>query len=203
MAERRAAAWGWRAFIATLLLAGMTRLGTEPVVSRPAPAQAPAAKPATGRIAIGPDTRLRLARLAPTPVRSLLDVRTRMRYGQMIWNETGVPAGPVWVHIDRRAQIISVFRAGHEIGTAVILYGAPEKPTPSGRYPVLGKTRFHRSRAYRADMPYTVWLTRDGVAIHASDVREGAATHGCIGVPRDFARRVFELVQRGDPVVIA
>jgi lipoprotein-anchoring transpeptidase ErfK/SrfK len=83
-----------------------------------------------------------------------------------------------------------------------VLYGAPQKPTPAGTYPVLGKTRFHRSRLYDADMPFSIWLTHDGVAIHASRVREGAATHGCIGLPQDFARKLFDMVRKGDPVVI-
>lgn len=194
--------WALRAFAATLLLAGVTRFATEPVVSQPVPAPVPAPAP-QDRIAIGPDMQTRLASRAPAPIRSLLNVRGRMNYGQSLWNEAGVPGGRVWIQIDRRAQIISVFRAGHEIGTAVILYGAPEKPTPAGSYPALGKAKFHRSRAYNADMPYTVWLTRDGVAIHAANVREGAATHGCIGVPRDFAKRLFDAIRTGDSVVIA
>lgn len=193
-------AWFLRAMAATLVLGGLTQLGTAPVVSQPA---TPVASLGADRISVDANTRIRLARHAPSPVRSLLNVRHRMHYGQAIWNEFGVPAGQVWVHVDRRSQIVSVFRGGHEIGTAVILYGAPEKPTPAGLYPVLGKKLHHRSAAYGAPMPYTMWLTRDGVAIHASDVREGAATHGCIGVPREFARKLFDAIRPGDPVVIA
>jgi len=51
-------------------------------------------------------------------------------------------------------------------------------------------------------MPYMLRLTRDGVAIHGSNVREGWATHGCIGVPLDFARRLFEEAAKGDMVTI-
>jgi lipoprotein-anchoring transpeptidase ErfK/SrfK len=203
MPEGGVIGWAVRALAAALVLIFIGRIGSDRPADLLTAAQAQSRSQASARVPVDPQTRLRLARLAPMPVRSMLNVRERMRYGQLVWNDANVPAGPVWVHIDRRAQIISVFRAGHEIGTAVILYGAPEKPTPSGRYPVLGKTVLHRSRAYGAPMPYSVWLTRDGVAIHASDVREGAATHGCIGVPRDFARRLFDVVRKGDPVVIA
>jgi len=45
-------------------------------------------------------------------------------------------------------------------------------------------------------------LTGDGVSIHGSTVRWGAATHGCIGLPLDFARRLFEQAKVGDEVVI-
>jgi lipoprotein-anchoring transpeptidase ErfK/SrfK len=97
---------------------------------------------------------------------------------------------------------MSAFRSGHEIGTAVILYGADEKPTPLGTFPILARFRDHRSRAYDAPMPYTLRLTPDGVAIHGSNVRWGAATHGCVGVPLEFARRLFEQVHVGDEVTI-
>jgi len=197
--------WVVRAVVAAVALVAVTRLVSDPVEPRLPPAVAAPAQPvASGdRIAIPAGRSLQLSHAAPVQVSSLLNVRERMRYGQSLWSEAGVPAGPVWVHVDRRAQIISVFRGPHEIGTAVILYGAPEKPTPAGRYPVLGKKLYHRSNSYGADMPYTMWLTRDGVAIHASDIREGAATHGCIGVPRDFARKLFDAIRPGDPVVIA
>jgi lipoprotein-anchoring transpeptidase ErfK/SrfK len=52
-------------------------------------------------------------------------------------------------------------------------------------------------------MPYTLRLTDDGVSIHASSVRWGAATHGCIGVPLPFAERLFNAVRIGDEVVVA
>lgn len=141
--------------------------------------------------------------MSPGEVRSVLNVTAPLRYGQFVWNEAGATPGPVTLRVDRDAQILSVFRGGHEIATTVILYGAPEKPTPAGRYPVLGKKRYHISNLYGAEMPYSLWLTETGIAIHASDVRQGAATHGCIGVPKEFARRLFDLVQPGDPVVIA
>lgn len=135
-------------------------------------------------------------------VRSLLNVRRPLRYGEFAWNADRVPVGPVWVRVDLAGQTLSVFRAGHEIGTAVVLYGTDGKPTPTGVFPVLEKARRHRSTLYDADMPYMLRLTGDGVAIHASDVRSGHATHGCIGVPPAFARLLFDAVRRRDPVAI-
>lgn len=171
-----------------------------PGTPRPAVAQADAAPVQSDRIVL--ETERRFPGVMQ-PVASLLRVPERMRYGQFIWNDAGVPDGPIWVRVDRNAQIISVFRGAHEIGTAVILYGAPEKPTPAGHYPILAKYREHRSSLYDADMPFTLRLTNDGIAIHASDVRQGYATHGCVGVPEEFARRLFDTVRRGDDVIIA
>ncbi len=67
---------------------------------------------------------------------------------------------------------------------------------------MLGKERMHRSSAYDADMPYTMWLTDDGVAIHASSIVSGRATHGCVGVPEDFASKLFAVARRGDVAIV-
>ena len=85
----------------------------------------------------------------------------------------------------------------------MILYGADEKETPDGVFPVIAKIKDHKSITYdNAPMPYTLRLTDDGVSIHGSDVRWGRATHGCIGVPIEFAQKLFGQVSKGDEVVI-
>lgn len=189
---------GWsRAIVAMAILAGVSQLAADP---GPPPVSAPIGT--ENRFVASKAHPIQLAGVGAGQVRSLLNVPERMRYGDFVWDEAGVPAGRIWARIDREHQIISIFRSGHEIGTAVILYGAPQKPTPKGRYPVLGKKVFHRSKAYDADMPFTIWLTRDGVAMHAANVREGAATHGCVGLPKEFARKLFDLIRVGDGVII-
>lgn len=135
-------------------------------------------------------------------VHSLLNIRQPMQFGDHVWNDSGVGKGPIWVRVDLARQTLSVFRAGHEIGTAVILFGADGKPTPSGVFPVLAKARQHRSSLYDAEMPFMLRLTGDGIAIHASNVRDGAATHGCIGVPPAFAQLLFDTLNVGDEVAI-
>lgn len=132
---------------------------------------------------------------------SLLRIDRAMRYGEYFWND--VPrAGPIWARVDLAHQLISVFRGGDEIGTALVLFGTDGKPTPTGVFPVLSKSRQHRSTQYDAEMPYALWLTRDGVAIHASQVRYGTATHGCIGVPLAFAEHLFNVISPRDLVAV-
>jgi lipoprotein-anchoring transpeptidase ErfK/SrfK len=85
----------------------------------------------------------------------------------------------------------------------VVLYGADGLPTPTGKFPILAKLKDHRSITYdNAPMPYTLRLTPDGVSIHGSNVRWGFATHGCIGIPKAFAAKVFDVVKAGDEVLI-
>ena len=136
------------------------------------------------------------------PVKSLLLVPKMLQYGDYVWNEQAIPSGQTWIRIDLHTQLISVFRSGNEIGTALIVYGGDNKETPTGTLHILGKMEKHRSSLYEAEMPYTLRLTDDGVSIHASSVRWGAATHGCIGVPLSFARKLFEVASVGDEVVI-
>jgi hypothetical protein len=136
-------------------------------------------------------------------VKRVLDIKLPFRHGDYVWDDQGVPAGPIVITIDLAAQTLSVFRAGYEIGAAVILYGANDKPTPLGVFPILEKDADHISNIYDAPMPYMLRLTNDGVAIHGSDVKWGAATHGCIGVPTEFAARLFAQVKPGDRVLIS
>lgn len=136
------------------------------------------------------------------PIKSLLAIDKPLEHGGYRWDDTGVAEGPTWIRVDLNSQLLSVFRGGHEIGTAVILYGAQSKQTPPGVYPIIAKARRHRSSLYDADMPFTLRLTDDGISIHGSNVRWGAATHGCIGVPMPFAEKLFDAVAKSDEVVV-
>lgn len=134
-------------------------------------------------------------------VRSLIDVPGQMNYGDFVWDDSA-GSGPVWIRIDLTRQLVSVFRGEDEIGTAVILYGAPDKPTPKGAFRVIAKATDHYSRSYDAPMPFMLRLTDDGVAIHASQVRPNGATHGCLGVPLRFAQRLFAVADLGTEVFV-
>jgi lipoprotein-anchoring transpeptidase ErfK/SrfK len=136
------------------------------------------------------------------PVKSLLAVKAPLYFGDYSWDDRNVPAGPTWIRVDLGTQLMSVFRGGHEIGTALVVYGGDNKQTPAGKLHILGKARNHRSSLYDAEMPFTLRLTNDGVSIHASSVRWGAATHGCIGVPPPFAESLYNAAKLVDEVLV-
>jgi len=190
------------AFILGGATAAGLSLGNAPLAKATAHARAAVLPP--GRVAVAEaSSREALAKgLTLRPVSSLLSVPGRMQYGDYRWDDKGVPGGPAWVRVDLKSQIISVFRGGQEIGTAVILYGADGLATPTGKFPVLAKLKDHRSQTYDAPMPFTLRLTADGVSIHGSNVRWGYATHGCVGVPAAFAARLFDAVSVGDRVLV-
>ena len=140
----------------------------------------------------------------PFVVKRILDIDGPIRIGDYVWDDAGVPAGPIVITVDLQAGVLSAFRDGYEIGTAAILYGADEMPTPLGVFPILAKDAHHFSATYNhAPMPYTLRLTTDGVSVHGSpEMSPKWATHGCVGLPVAFARKLFDQAQVGDKVII-
>ena len=143
----------------------------------------------------------------PTPatytVRRILPIEGPLKYGEWHWDETGAPAGPIVITVDLAARVLSVFRDGYEIGATAVIYGAEEKPTPLGVFPVTQKDADHRSTIYDgAPMPYMLRMTNDGISIHGSDVTARLMTHGCVGVPTAFAKKLFDQVRLGDKVIV-
>lgn len=137
-------------------------------------------------------------------VRRILRIDGPFRHGDYRWDETGVPAGRIVITVDLAAQMLSVFRDGYEIGAAPIIYGADEKPTPLGVFNISQKSADHVSNLYDAPMPYMMRLTNDGISIHGSAaMRPDAATHGCVGLPIAFARKLFGVVTLGDRVIVS
>ena len=141
-------------------------------------------------------------KLAPSGTKSLLKVPAVMRHGDFVWNEQRIAKGHIYIWVDLRRQMISAFRNGHEIGTAVIVYGAEDRSSPEGRFPILDKHRHYHSRTYDAPMPASLFITNDGVAIHGSEMSSRRASHGCIGLPVAFAEQLFDSAKIGDIVEI-
>lgn len=140
--------------------------------------------------------------LVPKGTRSVLATGGQMAHGNWRWDEAGVPRGPIAIRVDLSRQLVSIFKGPDEIGTAVIVYGTEGKDTPRGRLPILGKTRDYHSVTYDAPMPFSLWLREDGVALHGSAVSMGKATNGCIGVPVEFAEKLFDIARKGDIVEV-
>ncbi|UVO50308.1 L,D-transpeptidase family protein [Sphingomonas sp. SUN019] len=182
------AAWGTLATAATVLSGGRRVLASQAVPPLKSDQSTPAA-PATDPAAYA--------------VKSILPIDGPLKMGDAHWDESAAPGkGTIVITVDLAAQVLSVFRDGHEIGAAAILFGADAKPTPLGVYPITQKDADHVSNIYHAPMPYMLRLTNDGISIHASEVEDGYMTHGCIGVPKPFAKKLFAAVKLGDKVIV-
>ena len=136
-------------------------------------------------------------------VKRILPIKGAIKYGEWHWDETGAPAtGATVITVDLSANVLSVFRDGYEIGATAVLTGIGDKPTPVGVYPITQKNKDHVSNLYDAPMPYMQRLTNDGISIHGTKVENGYVTHGCIGVPNDFAKKLFGTTRLGDKVIV-
>ena len=136
-------------------------------------------------------------------VKRILPINGPIKYGEWHWDDEGIEDGPIVMTVDLKARVISVFQGGYEIGAAAVLLGTDKHPTPLGTFPIRYKMRHNVSEKYNnAPMPYSMFLTTDGIALHGSDVENGYASHGCVGMPDDFAAKVFAIAKKGDKVII-
>jgi lipoprotein-anchoring transpeptidase ErfK/SrfK len=172
-----------------------------PVRAAAAPAAAPAPAPEVVLAKPRADP-TRAQMFADYPLKRELPIDHLLHPGEFAWNDEGVAPGRPLVVVNLKAQLLSVYRSGIEIGRARIIYGADNMPTPTGTFPILQKDADHVSNLYDAPMPFMLRLTMDGISIHASKIAANYATHGCIGLPQEFAELLFANVKVGDKVVV-
>ena len=112
--------------------------------------------------------------------------------------------GPVLVYVDLGRQLATVYRNGVRIGVSTISSGKDGYSTPTGVFTILEKDKDHRSRTHdNAPMPYQQRLTWKGVAMHAGNLPGFPASHGCVRLPMEFAKKLFDATPMGGTVVIA
>ena len=100
-------------------------------------------------------------------------------------------------------QIAYVYRDDTLIGRSTVSTGKPGYETPPGVYPILQKRVEHYSNLYDdAPMPYMERLTWDGVAMHGGDLPGYPASHGCVRLPLEFSRQLYQATKLGTTVVV-
>ena len=119
------------------------------------------------------------------------------------WNPALSPTGPVVVSVNLKSQTAAVYRSGIEIGTCLVSTGKPGHETPTGVFHILQKDADHHSSTYNnASMPFTERLTWGGVALHAGSLPGYPSSHGCIHLPYEFSKRLFQITEMGGTVII-
>lgn len=114
-----------------------------------------------------------------------------------------VPPGPLFAVVSITRQRVSIYGNTGLVASAPISTGQPGHPTPTGLFSILGKERFHRSNLYSsAPMPWMQRVTWSGIAMHQGVLPGYPASHGCIRMPTEFARRLFSMTKVGQRVVI-
>ena len=137
---------------------------------------------------------------APSPYETRV---LALKPGEFIWEEEIAPQGPMLVVVNLAAQRAYVYRNGVRIGVSTISSGRKGYRTPTGIFTILQKHKVHFSNLYDdAPMPYMQRLTWSGIAMHAGNLPGYPASHGCIRLPLEFSRLLFEDTTMGMTVVI-
>jgi hypothetical protein len=114
------------------------------------------------------------------------------------------PVGPLFAIVSLADQHVSFYDANGVWARSVVSTGVNDHPTPAGIFSILEKERWHRSNIYSgAPMPYMQRLAWTGVAMHEGHVTGQPASHGCIRLPGDFAKRLFGVTNTGQRVVVS
>ncbi|TPE58745.1 L,D-transpeptidase [Sandaracinobacter neustonicus] len=126
-----------------------------------------------------------------------------LKPGEFIWNGDLAPEGPMTVIVHLPTQRAFVYRNGIRIGVTTVSSGKPGHKTPTGIFTILQKNKDHKSNLYNsAPMPYMQRLTWDGIALHAGNLPGYPASHGCIRMPMEFSKKLFEASSMGMTVVV-
>jgi lipoprotein-anchoring transpeptidase ErfK/SrfK len=117
--------------------------------------------------------------------------------------EPTIRSGGVKVVVSLPLQKAYVFDDGELIATSPVSTGKKGYETPAGTFRILQKKVHHRSNRYsNAPMPYMQRLTWQGVALHAGALPGYPASHGCIRLPRSFAKKLYGLTDFSTEVTV-
>jgi lipoprotein-anchoring transpeptidase ErfK/SrfK len=143
------------------------------------------------------------AQPAKAQYRSVEEKAAGLRSGQYVWDGSRGSTGPLLLVIDLSEQLALVYRDGVPIAASTVSTGSTGRETPTGVFTILQKEVVHRSRTYDdAPMPYMQRLTWKGVAMHAGHLPGYPASHGCIRLPKGFAKLLYGVTKIGTPVMI-
>ena len=128
----------------------------------------------------------------------------QLKPGEWIWGGDIKTMGPMTVIVSLTEQRGYVYRNGVLIAVTTVSTGKKGHETPTGVFTILQKDKDHRSSKYNsAPMPYQERLTWDGIALHAGGLPGYPESHGCVHMPSEFARLLFDATTMGMTVVIS
>jgi L,D-transpeptidase catalytic domain len=114
-----------------------------------------------------------------------------------------IPKGPLQLVVSINTQKVTLFSNGVRVAQGSVSTGVPGHPTPMGVFSVIEKDRYHHSNIYSgAPMPYMQRITWSGVALHEGELPGHPASHGCIRMSRDFARKLWPITKLGVRVIV-
>jgi hypothetical protein len=114
------------------------------------------------------------------------------------------PVEPIMAIVSLRNQRITAYDAKGWVLWAPVSSGQKGRETPAGIFSVIEKQVEHYSNLYDdAYMPHMQRITWSGIALHGGPLPGHPASHGCVRMPYDFAKRLFGLTRLGMRVIVA
>jgi ankyrin repeat protein len=115
---------------------------------------------------------------------------------------SGPPPEQLRIEISLASQKAAVLRDGVPIFSTSCSTGRQGYSTRTGDYVITDKERSHRSTIYKVEMPYFMRLSCLDFGMHEGVVPSYPASHGCIRLPGDAARRLFAEIPVGTLVSV-
>ena len=112
------------------------------------------------------------------------------------------PPEKVRVEISLASQSATLLKDGVPVIRTDISSGRAGYSTPAGTFVVTDKKRSHISSIYKVKMPFFMRLNCRDFGLHEGHIPGYPASHGCIRLPSDAARRLFNEVPIGTLVTI-
>lgn len=106
------------------------------------------------------------------------------------------------VEISLASQRVSLFKDDVPVYRTQCSTGRQGYATRRGNFVITNKERNHRSTIYHVEMPYFMRLSCLDFGMHAGIVPNYPASHGCIRLPEEAARKFFSEIPVGTLVTV-
>jgi hypothetical protein len=112
----------------------------------------------------------------------------------------------VKIHISTGAGKLYVTEGAEVLLATPVGVGTSATPTPKGNFRIDSKTRHRRRQSHPgAGYPMTYWQSfySPAYGMHWGFVKPYPSTHGCVRVPLNAARKIFDMTRVGTPVNVS
>jgi hypothetical protein len=116
---------------------------------------------------------------------------------------SGPPPEELRIEITMASQKVALIKGGVPVFNTICSTGRGGRyATRAGDYVITDKDRYHVSTIYKVGMPYFMRLNCLDFGMHEGVVPNYPASHGCIRLPGDVARRFFSEIPLGTLVSV-
>ncbi len=121
--------------------------------------------------------------------------------------------GPKIIYVVTDDQKLYAWEGNKLVYEFDVVTGRPGKETTPGVFSVFKKHEDYTSKTYGSPMPYTMFFTEDGKAIHGTGwaavrsylhayITESVGSQGCVGLTEEEAKTMFEWAPMNTRIVI-